>query len=294
MMATVSQRNTWPLLVGMLVIILLGAATYYTGGMASRVPAEVRAFSTPGEETSQFWRRGECLLLPEQGSEGFASDCMPSGEHPRILLWGDSYAAAVAQGFVQLADQHHYSVGWLTSSACPPLIGYTLAERPFCKDNNEWVIEQIQKTPPDIVILHSTWGHNEEEIKRELPVTVSRLRAAGVKKIILMGPVHSWKGTGLPANFIYFYFTHLHTLMPKYTFFRSNYEWTKERDSLLKQQAELLGIRYVSALEVMCKPEGCLARAGDNDQYLTAIDPGHLTVPAATAVVGPMLPAILK
>ena len=278
---------------GMVIIGALGAAIYKTDGMKFRFPDYVQAFFVPGEVTSASWRRGECLLLPEQGYKDFAPNCMPSGQHPRIVLWGDSYAAAVAQGFVQLASEYHTSVGWLTSSACPPFMGFTSEPRPFCKGNNDWVLEQIKKTPPDILILHSTWMYNFKDTEAGLAATVNNLRGAGIKKIVLLGPVSSWTGAGLPENFLDYYLSH-YSLMPKYTYYLSNHELDNKIEQFLRQQAETLKISYVSLLDVMCKNEGCLARVGDHDQYLTAIDNGHLTVQAATTAVREILPEIVK
>lgn len=282
------------LLLGMVLVIAIGAGVYYTDGVSSRVPAEVRAFNLTGMETSQYWRRGECLLLPEQGKDGFKTNCMASGEHPRILVWGDSYAAAISQGFVQLAKAHHFSIGWLSSSSCPPFMGFVMELRPFCKENNDWIMENIRKNPPDIVIMHSTWSYDPGDIERGLARTVSELREIGIKKIVLLGPVSTWKGDGLSTIFTDYYMRSGYKLMPKYSFYKSNLQWAQKYEKILKEQAAKLDITYVSALDVMCKPEGCLTRVGDHDEMLTAFDAGHMTVPGATYVVGQLLPQILK
>jgi hypothetical protein len=282
------------LLLAMVVVALLGVAAYVTDGMSFRIPAEIRAFTAPDGESPAFWSRSECLLNPDQGPQAFVPDCMPGAGQPRILLWGDSYAAAMAQGFVQLAGDHQYSVGWLSSSACPPFIGLVHPDRRFCKDNNDWIIQRIRQTPPDIVILASTWIYSPQIIKDGLAQTVSQLRAAGVKKIIVMGPVATWQGIGMARNFIDFYFHSSHSLMPKYTFFRSNHAWDVATEQMLQEQAASLGVRYVSPLGVMCNKQGCLARVGDHDQHLATFDAGHLTVSGARAVVQELLPGILE
>lgn len=219
---------------------------------------------------------------------------MARGQHPRILVWGDSYAAAIAMGFKQLEEKHHFSVGWLSSSSCPPFMGFTMVLRPFCKENNDWIMDAIRKAPPDIVILHSTWSYDPGDIRRGFASTVSELRAVGIKKIIVMGPVATWNGAGLPTGFIEYSMRGSRSLMPKYSFFNSNYNANKATEALLQEQAALHGLTYVSPLSMMCNGQGCMARIGEHDEQLTSFDTGHVTVPTATFLVQALLPQILQ
>ena len=55
-------------------------------------------------------------------------------------------------------------------------------------------------------------------------------------------------------------------------------------DQFLEAQAKSLDIQYISARQIMCNNDGCLARIGENGAELTAYDGGHLTYPGAVFV----------
>ena len=210
-----------------------------------------------------------------------------------LLIWGDSYGGALYPGLLHFADDRGYGVAQYTASACPPLIGFTLPERPFCKSINDDVLGRIGQLHPEIVILDATWGHAEETLRQDLPRTVSRLQAMSIGKIVLMGPPPSWQGAGLPAN-VLDYYRETRPVLPVQTFYRSNDDWTRGRDAMLAALSCELGIRYISVRNVFCNDGGCLARIGPNDSELTAIDPGHLTVPASIFLASQTLDDILN
>ena len=72
--------------------------------------SELRPFMLTGAETAVNWRRGQCLLLPDQGAAAFADECSGQGGRPLILYWGDSYAAAEYAGVEALRAEGGYDV----------------------------------------------------------------------------------------------------------------------------------------------------------------------------------------
>jgi len=269
----------------------VGVVLYKTEGFPQRVPAELRPFMLTGDETSVFWRRGTCLLLPDQGAANFGSECAGNGGRPLILYWGDSYAAAEYSGADALRNELKFDVAQYTSSACPPLIGYTLHERPFCKENNDFVMQQIAKIRPDVVILHSTWYNPQSDIEIGVNETVKQLKALHIPKVIFLGPPPSWTGIGLSANVADYYFEHGYEIIPARTRYRLVQNDVDER---MRMVAEKNGIQYISIQKMLCNSDGCLSRIGPDGMYLTAYDPGHVTRPAATYVAEQFLPGILK
>jgi hypothetical protein len=244
-----------------------------------------------GSETTMHWRRGRCLLLLQPASE-FGAECAGEGRHPLVLIWGDSYGAALYPGLLHFSRERGYDVAEYTASACPPLIGYTLPERPFCSSINDDVVARIGRLRPDVVILDSTWGHAEQILRDDLPRTVSQLKALNVPKIVLMGPPPGWQGAGLPATVLNYY-KETGAVLPARTFYHSTDAWTRERDALLQQLSRELGIDYISVRNVFCNDAGCLTRIGPNDSELTAFDPGHLTVPGAIFLTARTIDSIL-
>lgn len=281
-----------PLLAAMIGTWLIGIVTVDTRGLPVRFPPAIRDFMLSGSETWQYWRRGSCLLLLQPASD-FASDCAGKGSHPLLLIWGDSYGAALYPGLLHFTAERGYDVAQYTASACPPLIGYVLAERPFCKSINDDVVRRIGELHPDVVILYATWGHAEPTLRDDLPRTVTSLKAANVARIVLMGPPPSWQGAGLSQNVLDFY-RQTASVLPARTFYRSDDEWTRGRDALLGSLSHELGIHYISVRNVFCNDDGCLTRIGQNQSELTAFDPGHLTVPGSIFLVGHTLDEMLN
>ena len=285
------RLKTVTLLTGMVATGLIGIVANGTRGLPVRFPQPISGYMLSGSETWMHWRRGRCLLLLQPASD-FAPECAGNGHHPSLLIWGDSYGAALYPGLLHVAGDRGYSVAEYTASACPPLIGYTLPERPFCQGINDDVLRRIGILRPDVVILDSTWGHAEATLREDLPRTVSLLRAINVGKIVLMGPPPGWQGAGLPAN-VLSYYRETGSVLPARTFYRSNDDWTRSRDAFLVALSSELGIAYISARNVFCNDGGCLTRIGPGDSELTAFDPGHLTVPASIFLASQTLDQML-
>jgi peptidoglycan/LPS O-acetylase OafA/YrhL len=275
---------------GMCLIGALGILAYSTDGLPIRIPV-LRPFMLTGRETSAHWRRKKCLLLPNQDASAFTDECAGRGRHPLIFLWGDSYAAAQYPGLASLRQEGGFDVAEFTSSACPPMIGFVDPTRRFCKGNNDFVLERIGAIRPEIVVLHSTWQYDQAALEQGLFETVQRLRTLSVRKIVLLGPVPAWKGAGLPANMIDYYYEHALQLLPARTTYRLVED---DREERLRKIAETLGIQYVSVLKVMCNEAGCLARIGANDEELTAFDGGHMTLAGSTFLAKAILPELLE
>ncbi|MGJ5046523.1 acyltransferase family protein [Bradyrhizobium oligotrophicum] len=267
------------LLAAMAAMLPIGVAATSTRGLPVRFAPEIRGFMLSGSETNSHWRRGRCLLLLQPAS-AFGADCAGQGRRPLLLIWGDSYGAAFYPGLRHLSAERGYDVAQYTASACPPLIGYTLDARPFCKSINDDVVLRIGRLRPDVVILDATWGHAESVLREDLPRTVAQLRANGIAKIVLMGSPPSWQGVGLSHN-VLDYYRQTGNVLPERTLFRSNDEWTRGRDALFRELTRQLDIEFISVRDVFCNDQGCLSRIGPGGSQLTAFDPGHLTVPAS-------------
>lgn len=279
-----------PSLILMVIIFIAGVTIYRGEGVPSRLPKALQGFLLTGEETSQFWRRGKCLLLPDQGAEAFTEDCAGSGRRPLMFLWGDSFAAAQYPGFKQLGIENNFDVAEFTSSSCGPLIGFVHPDRKFCKGNNDFVLRRIRELHPDIVILHSTWNNSPETLEKGLTETIKELQAIPIKKIVLLGPVPGWSGAGLSANVIDYYYEHRLTLIPE----RTKYRLTNVgQDEQMRTLATKLHVQYLSAWQVMCNEEGCLARIGQDGEKLTAYDVGHMTVEGSTYLARKLVPELL-
>jgi hypothetical protein len=99
------------------------------------------------------------------------------------------------------------------------------------------------------VILDAAWGHAEETLRQDLPRTIAQLKAMNIPKIVLMGPPPGWLGAGLPVN-VLDYYRATHSVLPARTFYRSNNDWTRDRDAMLAAFSRELGIQYISVRNV--------------------------------------------
>jgi hypothetical protein len=285
------QYAALPLLAMMGITCAAGVFIFRGDGLPGRMPKSLRSFMLTGDETSAYWRRGTCLLLPDQGPGAFGAECAGNGRRPLFLLWGDSYAAAQYPGLLHFSEQGDFDVAEFTSSACPPALGFVHPERPFCTPINDFVLRRIQKLRPDVVILHSTWSYNPAALDTGLRATLKELRAIPIKKVILLGPVPQWSGDGLSANVIVYYYENGLSLIPAKTTYRLA---NLDADERMRKMAESLGVEYLSPWKVLCDSEGCLARVGPNGENLTAFDSGHMTVAGSTYLVGQLLPDLMR
>lgn len=274
----------------------VGLVAAETGGLPSRIPDSIRGFMLTGEETASHWQRGKCLLLPEQGASDFAPECAGAdpGRRPLLLIWGDSYGAALYPGLEHFAAAKGYDVAEYTASACPPMMDFFVPQRPFCKSINDFVMQRIAQLKPDEVIFDSTWKYDPKYLHDGLSRTVQQLRAMNIRKIVLMGPPPGWLGEGLAANVLdYFFASGSRSVLPERTWYRSDDAWTRVMDAYQAKLARELGIDFISARSVFCNDEGCLARIGPNGADLTAFDTGHLTVPGSIFLVDHALDRLL-
>jgi peptidoglycan/LPS O-acetylase OafA/YrhL len=278
------------LVCGMVGLGAVGLAADRTKGLPGRIPADIRAFMLNGSDTSFRWREGKCLLYPQQSAADFAPECAGTGRRPLVAVWGDSYAASLYPGLKYFGDQRGFDVAEYTASSCLPLIGYNNPERPFCRGANDYIVQRLAELKPDAVVFYTTWRYSPDDVSNGLDRTIPRLRAAGINKIIVLGPPTMWLGGGLPANLLDYYFQ-THALLPERTWFRTNDAWTRPADEFLEAQTRRVGIDFISARRLMCNADGCLTRLGSDGPSLTSFDMGHLTYPASIMLAEQVLKA---
>jgi peptidoglycan/LPS O-acetylase OafA/YrhL len=219
------------------------------------------------------WRVHECMLL--DGDAGDFKTCTDD-KRPLVAIWGDSTASALIPSFRSLQhDGHGFGVAQYTVSSCPPLFVRVHTMSDYCLSKNAEIVRKIASVKPDIVVLHAIWDVNDS-IAGTKP-TIDALRAAGVGRIVIVGPVPVWPG-GLP-NAVLTYFRRTQTLIPEQT---SEFVDQVSGDQLMGQIAHDLGVEYVSARSVFCNGNECRSRIGDR---VAASDLLHLTKPAADLLV---------
>jgi len=251
----------------------LGVVTIRESGFDFRVPAAVRNFAHVTVDEKTEWRLHRCLLESNEDSSQFSGDCVDQSQQPLVFLWGDSVAAALYPGLRDNQQALGYGLAQFTIAGCPPVLGFALATRPYCKDNNEFVAAEISKYRPEIVILHSFWAYQGLNFDR-LPETVANILSRGAARVVVLGPPLLWDGD-LPQAVIQYYWN-TGSLIPEYSTFKL--ADIRPFDRVLRKKAASRGGEYLSVWDLMCNEDGCRTRIGSSPDDLVAFDRTHLTL----------------
>ena len=191
-------------------IIACGSFFQESKGAAWRLDAEAR-------RVMDKVRKDLAQCVPENRGRPNLLECEYGDRPADLVLWGDSHALHYLPLVATIYDRGTA----LITGGCPPVQDAQLIEKsgkptnPYCKKNNEFVMERILALKPKIVVIASRWTQIEElpygseskptvylatetsaptrEASREtfshkLYQTVSTLTAAGIK-VVLMGQV---------------------------------------------------------------------------------------------------------
>ncbi|WP_167377581.1 acyltransferase family protein [Agrobacterium genomosp. 13] len=175
-------------------ISVIAAIVIFNAGFPQRFPASVNAaVAMKNYDYAPVFREGSCFLDPKQPASEFSGEaCI--GDHA-VVLWGDSHAAHFYQA---LNEDIPGGVGQATASACPPVIGLTVPDRPNCKDFNDAVINKLVSQPPKTVVLAAAWTLLPDDVLPKLPGmlerTVAVLENAGIE-VKVLGQVPSYRVT---------------------------------------------------------------------------------------------------
>jgi len=272
-------QNTAPALTILLgLILVMGTITVQYKGWPNRYPKAVQQFLDYKYDYQADFRNHSCLL---SGSEkDFAQECegtLKNEAAPLVLVWGDSHGAMLFQSLREAGELRKVSVAQYTSSSCPPILNFQKAGRPLCKSINDTIFEKIKELEPETIIMAHDWPQSVDEGSLDkLPATVATLKAMGVRRIVLVGPVPHWIGS-LSIDVARIMRWGFHNQVPK----RKNGLLDGSIQSLnnsIRQIAKSLSIEYVDAYRNLCNSSGCLVTvevSGKRD--LTSFDHAHLS-----------------
>jgi len=278
------------------VLLIFSSAVYIKNGLPNRVnylPVELQEMAGAqfSEQIDMFWRPGLCFLSKNQDSAQFSTSCTSDLYKNKIFLWGDSHAAALYPGLRSFVANQGipYDIAQYTSSLCPPLLNfYAENVHRSCKQINDYNLKLIEKMRPDIVILSAAWyseSYDLANLSLNLAQTVRALKALNIKRIILIGPVPTWK-KDVP-KVIVDYYKRFKDLPQN----RSNYLLNENLSSIDFKMAAIakeLSVSYISIYDTLCTLDGCFLRFGDSPTDVSSFDAGHLSPAAAKHVFNVM------
>ena len=271
------------ILVGMMsVVSAFALICYWHNGMDFRFPKIVRDLTSFSYAYQDLYREGSCFLLPNQDFRAFSKCVDPPNVPGRqtMFLWGDSHAAHFYPGY-QAALGGTVNIVQRNASNCPPLLGLDVAVRPFCKSINDQDFNLIAAIRPNTVVLSAAWTYYDW--RSYLAGTIERLRSAGVRHILLIGPTPQWTDKLANLMFNEVRTNPLHRVPTRMT--RGLRQEVFAVDHDMWQFAAENFIDYVSPTSILCNPEGCLTRLGDTGDMITQWDSIHLTAEGSIYVV---------
>lgn len=277
-------------------VLVLGLVVTFNHGFPGRFAgigetnfAAIASASEYGKHLVASWRQGTCFLNPEQTAKDFAPDCIHDAasitDHG-VLLWGDSHAAHLYRG-IESAMGPSADLIQFTAAGCAPLIGVFYTERPHCMEITQYVLDWALQHRPNTVILAGDWPGQPHY--RELETTVRKLKTAGVKRVIVIGPVaHFVRNVPdlllaairigpVPERIV-------SPLMNKLT----------DIDDTLRGISERAGAIFVSPLSLMCDAKGCIVALDGQITKIVAWDNAHLTTVGSEYVATKLLAPYLS
>ncbi|MBP9235738.1 MAG: hypothetical protein KBF30_13765, partial [Hyphomonadaceae bacterium] len=191
-----------------------------------------------------------------------------------------------------LQAAQRFRLAQLTVTMCPPLI-HEAAAGPQCAVMRAEMSKRIAEIRPRTVVLASAWYRDAPGLEQKLNETIAFLRTSGVAEIIIVGPPPKWAPT-LPIALFHELRTSgsIPSVLPADP---RRLAETRLLEARLRAIATRANVRYVSLLDVLCEPQGCLTRVSEAlPGGLVATDGEHISSAAAAYVVeralGPLLP----
>jgi hypothetical protein len=259
----------------------LGWSTDRAKGFFQHQSPTAVSFYTHDFQQLVLWRAGLCFHEAAASGKDLDFDkctaTSPRPGAPRVLLWGDSLAAHLYPGFQKtFGDQ--ITLTQMTLGRCPPVLGG--GRFPECDALNNRILERIKSSPPDVIVMASEWPQG---VMPHFAESLRTLKAAGVKKIIIVGNTVQWirGATLLVARSIQS--DPWHRVRRRYRTMMKPESSTSNQT--LKQIAEEVGVLYVSPYDVFCNDEGCLAVNGDTPDKMVSMDQMHLGPEGARLLV---------
>jgi peptidoglycan/LPS O-acetylase OafA/YrhL len=260
-----TRRITAALAVGTASVALLGFATVQFDGLPARFPKEIQALVSPINVYTDT-DPGYVGHPPIEGSKNFGG--------PLLVAYGDSHAWHLHAGLRRLQTERTFRFvlkKW--SIECVPMVAEVKrGEDETCRTLMAAERKYFEEVKPDIVVIAGHWLRYKQIDK--LSEIIQLFQQIDVPRIIIIGSVPYW--FQFPQLMLYRAYMRdpLHKIPERLFGFAKQ---TLEIDQRLKEITARLGVRYISAYDVLCSDEGCLARLGDTANDIVQFDKMHLT-----------------
>jgi hypothetical protein len=235
--------------------------------------------------------RAECDFMDWRTSRvrpALDPSCTQAGEAGTILVWGDSFAQALAAGLREQVPAG-VALAQVATSGCLVALDDGPAQRPDgrCERANAFALETIRRLRPGWVILTQ---QSERYDATPWPEVAARIVALGAARVLIVGPAPVWRPS-LPVV----YGRHFLAERPMHVALGLDRSVFASDRRLAASLAAVPGATYVSLIERLCGEDGCLARVpGERDVDLMAFDYAHLTPKGSAYVAREILTPYLE
>ncbi len=280
--------STLSLLTLMIFVGLLGLNAFSRDGITSRHKYLFGGLSSNIEDKVKEQRRHTCFLMDEKDSpDYFNSECVNNSSQFKIVLWGDSHAAAIYPGFRELEKFDRISLSQFNIAGCGGVIDETASKH--CIAGNVAAINLIYKIKPDLLVIHKKWNFNELDLYES---TFKQLLNNNIK-ILVIGPTPRWS-PDLYSHVLKYWKVNK-SFPPYYWTVGLNDEVNVALDEYFARRVKMMNIDYYSPYMLLCPGyEGCLTRIPDSGNSLTVHDGTHITAAAAKFIVDDLFKSELE
>jgi len=281
---TVSPPPIGALSLGLLTTGLLGLSALALGGYPSRFSPTLRAIANLSlQHPETDWRVHRCYFIPGE-TDTFAEECTPDKRPgiPRVLLWGDSHAAHLYPGLVNLQKQHEFDLIQWTAAGCPPTRTPLATDEKNCPRLRATALRELPLVAPNTVLLAGAWelylqrGVRAETMIAAVMDDIRWLQQSGIRRIVVFGPGPTWNPS-LPTELVRYMGLRRTEEIPVRLGTVSDAVW--HLDVAMFARVAAAEARYVSVLNLFCDRSGCRT-SGDGEPRPDLLfgDRDHLTV----------------
>jgi len=269
----------------MLLSGFIGYLVYLDNGVSTRFPEPLRQYislDTEDFEFAKYVRADLCHLHdPLNAIKTYPTACVIPGKN-KLVLWGDSHAAALYPGIVKLNKKQEISVTQLTAPDCPPILYFNSPKNPNCLNLNKNALSVLVDLQPNILIMGSAWpiryknSFESNSYIDQLTYTLIYLKKSLPKtEIIIIGPMPEWPHGG-PKALIFKKWISMGMVKEEVPL-KLNATIYEQEDLYLNKMANSVGITYISPYKILCKNSECTSRVGANPLDLITVDSEHLS-----------------
>jgi peptidoglycan/LPS O-acetylase OafA/YrhL len=263
-------------------IALLMAALVGVLGVATRgAPGRLALPATQALMTDARWGKGRCFFEgganPLVWQEAACTRVRAAG--PKVLLWGDSFAAHYVPGIEASSGSIAATVAQYTAAACTPLLD-TSGMTPTCRAFDTHVLDVVRRGRFTHVIIAARWQNWRARGFDALPATIAALRQAGASVTVIgQTPVFA-----ADVQTIDYRTGAADSEKPVAS-------WPIAIDDGLNQSLRraAIGARFVDPIAILCGTDACPYKA---DRSFLFSDDGHFSAAGSRRAVQLLFPFI--